>query len=72
LPLNAVEQGNLEMSYQFNQAKIFQWKSLLHRATAPCNAEDAGGRGIFPALSFFPNLRYNDLGNEVTVQISIC
>ena len=117
LLLNAVEHGNLEISYQIKQQAIdqnrlsqlvqerltqprlaqrtvtihvhcdrhaglleyriadqgkgFQWKTLLHRATAPCNAEDASGRGIFLARSFFPNLRYNDRGNEVTVQIPI-
>ncbi|THJ21765.1 MAG: response regulator [Nitrospira sp. CG24D] len=54
-----------------DQGKGFQWKSLLHRATAPCNAEDASGRGIFLARSFFPNLRYNDRGNEVTVPVPI-
>jgi len=46
-------------------------ETVLHRATAPCNAEDASGRGIVPALSFFPNLRYNDRGNDVTVRVPI-
>ncbi|MCC6141017.1 MAG: response regulator [Nitrospira sp.] len=117
LLLNAVEHGNLEISYQVKQQAIdqnrlsqlvqerlaqprlaqrtvtihvhcdrqaglleyriadqgkgFQWKTLLPRADTPCNVEDASGRGIFLARSFFPNLRYNDRGNEVTVQIPI-
>lgn len=54
-----------------DQGKGFQWKTLLHHRTSPCNPEDASGRGIFLARSFFPNLRYNDRGNEVTVQIPI-
>lgn len=117
LLLNAVEHGNLEMSYPVKQQAIeqnrlsqlvmerlaqprlaqrtvtihvhldpqaglleyriadqgkgFQWKTLLHRTTEACNAEDANGRGIFLARSFFPNLHYNDRGNEVAVQVPL-
>lgn len=54
-----------------DQGKGFQWKTRLHRATEVCDAKDASGRGIFLARSFFPNLRYNDRGNEVTVPVPI-
>lgn len=117
LLLNAVEHGNLEISYQIKQRAIdqsqlsqlvherlaqprlaqrtvtihvhcdrqagllvyritdqgkgFHWKTLLHRTTEACNAEDTSGRGIFLARSFFPQLHYNDRGNEVTVPVPI-
>lgn len=54
-----------------DQGKGFQWKTLLHRTTEACNAEDTSGRGIFLARSFFPSLYYNDRGNEVTVPVPI-
>lgn len=54
-----------------DQGKGFQWKSLLHRSVEACAAEDANGRGIFLAQSFFPSLRYNDRGNEVSIQVPI-
>jgi DNA-binding response OmpR family regulator len=54
-----------------DQGKGFQWKTLLHRTTEACNAADASGRGIFLARSFFPQLHYNDRGNEVTVPVPI-
>ena len=54
-----------------DQGKGFQWKTRLHRATEVCDAKDASGRGIFLAQSFFPSLRYNERGNEVTVPVPI-
>jgi CheY-like chemotaxis protein/anti-sigma regulatory factor (Ser/Thr protein kinase) len=54
-----------------DQGKGFQWKTRLHRATEVCDAKDPSGRGIFLAQSFFPSLRYNDRGNEVTVRVPI-
>lgn len=54
-----------------DQGKGFNWKSLLHRSLEACAAEDANGRGIFLAQSFFPSLRYNERGNEVTIQVPI-
>jgi len=36
-----------------------------------CSSEDANGRGIFLARSFFPDLRYNEAGNEVTVRVPL-
>lgn len=54
-----------------DQGKGFNWKSLLHRSLEACAAEDASGRGIFLAQSFFPSLRYNDRGNEATIQVPL-
>ena len=54
-----------------DQGKGFNWNTFLHHTTEACDAEDASGRGIFLARSFFPNLHYNDRGNEVTVQVPI-
>ena len=64
------EEGILE--YQItDQGKGFQWKTLLHRAGSACHEGDSNGRGIFLARSFFPSLRYNTRGNEVTFQVPI-
>lgn len=117
LLLNAIEHGNLELSYQIKQKAIeqdrlsqlvqerlaqpllaqrtvtiqvhcdrqagiieyqitdqgkgFQWKTILHRASEACHAGDASGRGIFLARSFFPSLRYNARGNEVTIRVPV-
>lgn len=49
----------------------FDWRTVFGRAHKACDAEDASGRGIFLARSFFPSLRYNDLGNIVTFSVSM-
>lgn len=49
----------------------FKWRSLLNRSLESCRSEDANGRGIFLARSFFPHLRYNDAGNEVVVRVPL-
>jgi two-component system cell cycle response regulator len=52
-----------------DEGKGFKWRSLLTRSQEPCEAEDANGRGIFLARSFFPRLAYNERGNEVTITV---
>lgn len=49
----------------------FQWRSLLakHRDAYSDDAEN--GRGILLARSLFPDLTYNDRGNEVTFTMSL-
>lgn len=60
------------LSYSIaDEGKGFRWRSLLDRSQAACSSEDANGRGIFLARSFFPSLTYNDRGNEVTITVPI-
>jgi two-component system cell cycle response regulator len=54
-----------------DEGKGFKWRSLLMRSQEICRSEDANGRGIFLARSFFPDLAYNERGNEVTISISL-
>jgi DNA-binding response OmpR family regulator len=54
-----------------DEGKGFKWRGILSRSQAGCHSEDMNGRGIFLAHSFFPNLRYNDRGNEVTVTVPL-
>lgn len=49
----------------------FKWRSILNRSHETCRSEDANGRGIFLACSFFPDLHYNDAGNEVTIRVPL-
>ncbi|NOU12249.1 MAG: response regulator [Nitrospira sp.] len=54
-----------------DEGKGFKWQSLLARSQEVCESEDANGRGVFLARSFFPSLRYNDRGNEVTLTVEL-
>ena len=54
-----------------DEGKGFKWRSLLTRSQEVCESEDANGRGIFLARSFFPSLAYNDRGNEVTLTVPL-
>ncbi|MBI5672662.1 MAG: response regulator [Nitrospirae bacterium] len=54
-----------------DEGKGFKWQSLLARSQEVCESEDANGRGVFLARSFFPSLTYNDRGNEVTLTVSL-
>jgi DNA-binding response OmpR family regulator len=54
-----------------DEGKGFQWKNYLNRTMDSCPAGESNGRGIFLARSFFPNLTYNDRGNEATVTIPL-
>lgn len=54
-----------------DEGKGFKWRSLLARSEELCEAEDANGRGIFLARSFFPCLAYNERGNEVTITVPL-
>ena len=54
-----------------DEGKGFRWRSLLARAHEACKSEDANGRGIFLARSFFPCLAYNEPGNEVTITVPL-
>lgn len=49
----------------------FKWRNILGRAQEVCPSEDVNGRGIFLAKSLFPELTYNDRGNEVTITVPL-
>lgn len=53
-----------------DEGKGFNWRSLLRRSQDGCPSEDVNGRGIFLARSFFPDLIYNERGNEVTITVA--
>jgi len=54
-----------------DEGKGFRWKSFLTRADVPCDGRDANGRGVFLAKAFFPDLTYNERGNEVTFSVPL-
>ncbi|MDH4185485.1 MAG: response regulator [Nitrospira sp.] len=67
-----VDIGQRLLTYQIaDGGKGFNWKSRLHADTDVCPTGDASGRGIFLARSFFPDLSYNDRGNEVTFTVPL-
>ncbi len=49
----------------------FKWKRFLTRSDEPCDSRDANGRGVFLAKAFFPDLRYNERGTEVTFSVPL-
>ncbi len=54
-----------------DEGRGFRWKTLLNRAEEPCPSHDANGRGLFLAQAFFPDLTYNERGNEVTFTVPL-
>ncbi len=54
-----------------DQGKGFKWRGILKRSHESCRSEDISGRGIFLAQSFFPDMTYNDSGNEVTITVPL-
>lgn len=54
-----------------DEGKGFNWKSRVQSGFEVCSAGDASGRGIFLARSFFPDIGYNERGNEVTFTVSL-
>jgi two-component system, cell cycle response regulator len=54
-----------------DEGKGFNWKSRMKSGLDVCPTGDASGRGIFLARSFFPDITYNDKGNEVMFTVSL-
>ena len=54
-----------------DEGKGFKWRTILTGSQEVCGSEDANGRGIFLARSFFPCLTYNERGNEVTITVPL-
>lgn len=60
------------LRYQIaDEGRGFRWKSLLSRSSEPCSNHDANGRGLFLARSFFPQLTFNECGNEATLTVPL-
>jgi len=60
------------LTYQIaDEGKGFNWKSRGNLRVDACPTGDTSGRGIFLTQSFFPDLRYNDKGNEVTFTVRL-
>jgi two-component system, cell cycle response regulator len=49
----------------------FHWRSLLAQPQEACRTDAENGRGIFLTRSLFPNLAYNDRGNEVMFTVTL-
>jgi len=54
-----------------DEGQGFRWKRLLNRTDDSCQAQEANGRGLFLAQAFFPDLFYNDAGNEVSFTVPL-
>ena len=60
------------LTYQIaDEGKGFNWKSRVNRPLDACSTGDASGRGMFLANSFFPDMTYNEKGNEVRFTVSL-
>jgi two-component system, cell cycle response regulator len=54
-----------------DEGKGFDWQSRVTSCSDVCPPGDASGRGIFLVKSFFPDLSYNERGNEVMFTVSL-
>ena len=54
-----------------DEGKGFNWKARVGSRYDACPTGDASGRGIFLAQSFFPDIAYNDRGNEVMLTVPL-
>jgi two-component system, cell cycle response regulator len=60
------------LTYQItDEGKGFKWKSRMKSSIDVCAPGDASGRGIFLSHSFFPDITYNERGNEVTFSVPL-
>ena len=60
------------LTYQIaDEGMGFNWKAWLKSGVEVCPTGDVSGRGIFLVHSFFPDIKYNDRGNEVTFTVSL-
>lgn len=59
------------LTYQIaDEGKGFNGKARVQSGFEGSHPGDASGRGIFLVHSFFPDIAYNDRGNEVTFTVS--
>jgi DNA-binding response OmpR family regulator len=60
------------LTYQIaDEGKGFNWKVWLKSGIEVCPTGDVSGRGIFLVHSFFPDIKYNDRGNEVMFTVPL-
>jgi two-component system, cell cycle response regulator len=60
------------LTYQIaDEGMGFNWKSRVNDSVDACPIGDGSGRGIFLVHSFFPDIMYNDRGNEVMFTVSL-
>jgi DNA-binding response OmpR family regulator len=60
------------LTYQIiDEGEGFNWKSRLNHNLDACPIGDVSGRGISLVRSFFPDIMYNDRGNEVMLTVSL-
>ena len=60
------------LTYQIADEGIgFNWKARVGSRYDACPTGDASGRGVFLAQLFFPDIAYNDRGNEVMLTVSL-
>jgi len=66
------DKGQQILTYRIaDEGKGFNWKARLKSDIEVCPTDDASGRGIFLVHSFFPDIAYNDRGNEVRFTVSL-
>ncbi len=54
-----------------DEGKGFNWKDWMKPRFEVCPTGDVSGRGVFLVYSFFPDIAYNDRGNEVMFTVSL-
>jgi len=60
------------LTYQISdEGKGFNWKARVNQHQEACPTGDASGRGIFLTRSFFPDITYNEKGNEVRFTVPL-
>jgi DNA-binding response OmpR family regulator len=60
------------LTYQIaDEGMGFDWKSRVNDSLDACPISNGSGRGIFLVHSFFPDIMYNDRGNEVMFTVSL-
>lgn len=60
------------LTYQIaDEGQGFNWKPRANAGLEACPTGDASGRGVFLVRSFFPDLSYNDRGNEVRLTVPL-
>jgi anti-sigma regulatory factor (Ser/Thr protein kinase) len=54
-----------------DEGKGFNWKARVKSSFEVCSTGDISGRGIFLVHSFFPDIMYNNWGNEVILTVPL-
>jgi DNA-binding response OmpR family regulator len=66
------EPGGKSLQFRIaDEGRGFQWRTYLRRGMEACPCENASGRGIYLVHSFFPQMTYNEAGNEVTITVPL-